>query len=133
MRTGKRDPSREFFRMSYIFDVDGEVVWSPGLRSGKLFIALADALAANAGIDPGATGLTAMASDYYYVNPRVFAEFVRALLAGPAATNSVYAQLARGFLVTGLVVLDRCGIDMTPQRAAHRELFEARDALSSSM
>ncbi|WP_439378093.1 DUF6086 family protein [Amycolatopsis lexingtonensis] len=119
--------------MSYVFDVDGEVVWSPSLRIGKLFVSTAETLAGNAGIGLADAGLTMMASDYYYVNPTALAAFVRSSLAGPVVANSVYAALARGFLVTSLVVLDRCGIDMTPEQAAHRELFEARDALSSSM
>ncbi|MFJ1763957.1 DUF6086 family protein [Amycolatopsis sp. NPDC088138] len=119
--------------MSYIFDVDGQVVWSPALRVGHLFVTLADTLAGDAGVEPGATGLEMMASDYYYVNPPVFAEFVRTLLASSVVTNEVYAELARGFLVTSLVVLDRSGIAMTSEREAHRALFDARDALSSSM
>ncbi|WP_410568879.1 DUF6086 family protein [Amycolatopsis sp. cmx-4-61] len=119
--------------MSYIFDVDGEVVWSPALRIGKLFTTLVDVLAGDVDVEPRATGLTAMASDYYYVNPPVFAQFVRALLGSSVLANPVYAELARGFLVISLVVLDRCGVDLTPERAAHPELFEARDALAPSV
>ncbi|WP_290056216.1 DUF6086 family protein [Amycolatopsis solani] len=119
--------------MSYVFDVDGEVVWSPALRIGKLFVSTAETLAGNAGVGLADAGLTMMASDYYYVNPAALAAFVRSSLAGSMVVNPVYAELSRGFLVVSLVVLDRCGVDMTPEQAAHGELFEARDALASSM
>jgi hypothetical protein len=119
--------------VSYVFDVDGEVVWSPALRIGKLFVSMAGTLADDAGLDLAAAGFTMMASDYYYVNPPALAGFVRTLLAGPVVANRMYQELTRGFLVTCLVLLDRSGIVLEPEGEAQQELFDARAAHAALM
>jgi hypothetical protein len=119
--------------VSYVFDVDGEVVWSPALRIGKLFISMAGTLADNSGVDLASAGFTMMASDYYYVDPPALAGFVRTLLAGSVAANPMYRELARGFLVTCLVLLDRAGVVLEPDGEAQRELFDARAAHAALM
>ncbi|MEV6877764.1 DUF6086 family protein [Amycolatopsis sp. NPDC051128] len=116
-----------------MFDVDGEVVWSPALRIGQLFMSMAGTLADNAGVDLPAAGFTMMASDYYYVDPPALAGFVRTLLAGSVVTHSVYKELARGFVVACLVLLERAGVSMEPSDEAQRDLFDARAALAASM
>ncbi|HEY3471337.1 MAG TPA: DUF6086 family protein [Amycolatopsis sp.] len=119
--------------MSYVFDVDGEVVWSPALRIGKLFMDMAGTLAADAGTDLAAAGFTMNASDYYYVDPVALGGFVRTLLAGSVVTNPVYKELARGFLVACLVLLERTGVVLEPVSEAQRDLFDARAELARLM
>ncbi|WP_406628860.1 DUF6086 family protein [Amycolatopsis sp. WGS_07] len=112
--------------MSYVFDAGGETVWSPSLRMGKLFVSMAETLASNFDLDLPSAGFTAMASDYYYLDPPRLAAFVRTLLGSSVASHPVYWQLARGFLAICLVLLEECGVTVDGVPA---ELAEARDSL----
>jgi Family of unknown function (DUF6086) len=92
--------------MSYIFEWGDETVWSPALRVGKLYVTLADALAAELSIPHG---LSAMASDYYEVDRDRFAAFIAALRDWSPAGHPVGRALLGGFLTTSLVLLERMG------------------------
>jgi hypothetical protein len=92
--------------MSYIFDVGDSTVWSPALRIGSLFVAMAECLAGWAGVP---TGLTAMASDFYEVDAEVFGAFVQTLAGNASAANEVFGALTHGFTATCLLILDRAG------------------------
>lgn len=112
--------------MSYIFAVGDEVVWSPSLRVGRLFVNMAVTLADNFDLNISDAGLSAMAVDYYYVDPPRLAVFVRTMLDGSVMTHHVYRELARGFLGVCLVLLERSGIpvdDVPPDVAGSRDLM----------
>ncbi|OXM39153.1 hypothetical protein CFP71_43095 [Amycolatopsis thailandensis] len=116
--------------MSYIFEADGETVWSPALRIGRLFVTMADTLSANA---ETAHGLSFMASDHVIVDVPVFTEFTRTLLDGSVMTHPVYRELARGFVALCLAVLDEAGADL-PLGAGWRDEFAAsRQSLAPFM
>jgi hypothetical protein len=119
--------------MSYVFDVDDEVVWSPSLTIGKLFITMVDAM--TEGLDWGdqATGFTMMANDYYYVDPQALGVFVRGLLSSSVVYNPTYKELARGFIVACLVLLDRGGVDLAPLEESQQDLFDAKAVMSRTM
>jgi hypothetical protein len=74
--------------MGHVFDVDGEVVWSPAPRIGKLFVVLVDALAEGCDRDGRAAGFTMMANDYYHVGSRALAGFVHELLSSSFVRNA---------------------------------------------
>ena len=117
--------------MSCIFDVDGEVVWSPALRIGQLFISIAQSLADAAKVDLAEAGFTMMASDYYYVDPQALATFVQGVLAGSVVKNPSYWELARGFVATCLVMLERTGTPVEVPDEIARDLAAARGVLSA--
>ncbi|MEO3824717.1 DUF6086 family protein [Actinomadura sp. B10D3] len=105
--------------MSYIFDIDDETVWSPALRVGKLYVNLAEALARTLEIP---TGLEAVAEDMYDINTAVFSDFTRALMS----TRHVIAQeLLRGVLLTSLVMLQRGGVEITPDSEEQEAFWQA--------
>jgi hypothetical protein len=119
--------------VSYVFAVGDDEVWGPALRIGKLFMDIANLLASNVEFVDTPIGLTAMASDYYYVEPEVFAGFVRAILASSIARNPTYRELARGFIVISLVILDRAGVVVEPLDESQRDLFEAKAEMAKGM
>jgi Family of unknown function (DUF6086) len=104
--------------MSYVFEWNDETLWSPALRVGKLYVTLADALAAMLSVPHG---LSAMASDYYEVDRDRFAAFIGALRALSPEGHVVGRELLSGFLTTSLVLLRR--MDAAPELDA-----EARTA-----
>jgi uncharacterized protein DUF6086 len=93
--------------MSYVFEWDNKTVWSPALRVGKLYVMLADALAAVVSVPHG---LAAMASDFYEVDRDKFAAFVTALRVWSPVGHVVGDALVGGFLATSLVMLERMGV-----------------------
>lgn len=93
--------------MSYIFIIGDKQVWSPALNVGKLYVDMAASLAGNTEFSGLSTGLIPMASDFHRIDVDVFADFIRALLAGSVVKNSTCRELMRGFIVVSLVILDR--------------------------
>jgi hypothetical protein len=53
--------------MSFVFDIDGQTVWSPALRTGQVFVAYAEALAAE---QEAPTGFTCIADDMIAIDRR---------------------------------------------------------------
>jgi hypothetical protein len=102
--------------MSYIFEAGDTTVWSPSLRVGSVYVAVADGLGAAMGTP---TGLSRLADDYIVIDTAAFAAFVAALLAEPAAEHPVFALLTEGFLATSAVLLERAGRPVATDRLAH--------------
>lgn len=113
--------------------VGDKQVWSPALNFGKLYVDMAASLAGNTEFSGLSTGLTPMASDFYRIDVDVFADFIRALLAGSVVRNSTYRELMRGFIVVSLVMLDRSGISVEPLDESQRDLFDAKAETAKSM
>lgn len=111
--------------MSYVFEADDTTVWSPSLRIGTMFVAIADGLG---GMVERPTGLTAMASDYIVIDPAEFGAFVRALIEDPAAQHPVFTQLTQGFLAISAVLLERASRPVASER-----LTELTASMAASM
>ena len=90
--------------MSYIFDADDKVIWSPASHVGKLYVELADALS---GLISVPHGFSPMANDYYEVESSQFHDFVEALTGEYSDGHRVAQSLIRGFILTSRVLLDR--------------------------
>ncbi|MFP3966413.1 DUF6086 family protein [Actinomadura fulvescens] len=117
--------------MSYIFDVGDETVWSPALRVGRSYVALAEATAAVLG---KATGLEAISEDMYDITPSVFADFTRTLLAEyELSKHFVGRQLLHGVLLTSLVIVQRSGIEIVPETEEQEKLWISIPEFSKSM
>jgi hypothetical protein len=114
--------------VSYIFEFQNDVIWSPALRVGRLFVGFADSLATTV---PAPTGLSPMAADHYYVDDQQFRRFVEIVDLEYAIGHPIADGLLRGFRLTSLVLLERMGIDVTPM--ADDDDLHAITELSTSM
>jgi len=112
--------------VSYIFEASGEDVWSPALLVGKLYVDTAHLVEEFCG---GPSGLTAMAADYYEVDPVALGEFIGRAIDRSAGHPTLRA-LTAGFIATSLVMLDRAG---HPHREAPEELRRLQRELAASM
>lgn len=83
-------------------------------------------LAHNFDLNLSDTGLSAVAADFYQVDPPRLAEFVRTMLGSSVLTHHVYRELARGFLGVCLVLLERSGI---PVEDVPPDVARCRDAM----
>jgi hypothetical protein len=114
--------------MSYIFEIDDVTVWSPALRVGRLYVAMAGDVADMLG---ARTGMTAMASDFWNIDLDVFDQFVRTMYAEHFSSNhTVKKCLIGAVLAPSVIVLERGGnqIDATSQE--EREFLIAAHGLS---
>ena len=62
--------------MSFIFEHDDEVIWSPALRIGAAYLAVAQGFASFMAIP---TGLIPMANDYFIIDESDFKTFVESV------------------------------------------------------
>jgi hypothetical protein len=93
--------------VSYVFDVGDETVWSPSLRTGRLFVGLTRYLAELTGRP---TGLDTIADDMYEIEVEPFQSLVNAVYEDFRSTEHlVYRGQLRGWLLTSLVLLERAG------------------------
>lgn len=93
--------------MSFIFEINGETVWSPALDVGTANASCAQAFSATVGAD---AGLTSTAEDFLEIDAATFESYVRALLA--LASNSdhpVMIPLIDAVLIPSLVMRERAG------------------------
>jgi hypothetical protein len=93
--------------VSYIFDVGDKTVWSPSLRTGRLYVGLTRCIA---DITDQPTGLNAVADDMYEIEIEAFQTLVNAVYQDFRSTDHpVYRGQLRGWLLTSLVLLQRAG------------------------
>jgi uncharacterized protein DUF6086 len=114
--------------VSYIFEFQDDVIWSPAMRVGRLLVGFANSLAATV---PAPHGLSASAADHYYVDDRQFHRFVEVVDLEYGSGHPSADGLLRGFRLTSLVLLERMGIDVTPM--AGPEELHAVIELSTAM
>jgi hypothetical protein len=106
--------------VSYIFDVGDETVWSPSLRTGRLYVGLTRCLA---DITGRPTGLNAVADDMYEIEVEAFQTLIGAVYEDFRSTDHpVYRGQLRGWLLTSLVLLQRTGSPLPAIDDPEREL-----------
>ncbi|MGW0178294.1 DUF6086 family protein [Nocardia sp. NPDC003345] len=112
--------------MSYVFDIDEVTVWSPALRVGKLYVAMARDVADVLAVP---TGFDAMASDFWEIDLDLFDVFVRATYDEYfSSSHPVLKGLLGAVLAPSIVLLERGGRSIVPDSAEEREfLGHARD------
>jgi hypothetical protein len=88
--------------VSYFFEIDDRVVWSPDTADGRLFLLFADQIAAALGTPHG---LTRWAGDYYIVDRAGYEAFLgrvaETFVDGPAPGHEVVRQ----FVAASVVIL----------------------------
>lgn len=101
--------------MSFVFDIDGETVWSPALRVGNAFAGCAQALGQAVGVSPG---FSSSAEDMIEIDARQLEAFVTALteILSSSAKHRVLGDLAEAVRVPCLVMLERAGRAVAPGR-----------------
>ena len=99
--------------VSYFFDHGDDTVWSPALRVGDLYLALARELARCLDVP---LGLRANASDHYCIDLDEFERFVRSLYDRYfSSRHAIQRSLIDGVLVVSLAMLHRCGVVIPPR------------------
>lgn len=117
--------------MGYIFDIDDETVWSPSLRVGQLYVNLVEAIARTLELP---TGLVAVAEDMYDINTSVFSDFTRALVKDFFSAHHVVVQeMLRGVLLASLIMLQRGGVEITPDSDEQKSFWSALPEFAQRM
>lgn len=114
--------------MSFIFDVGDETVWSPALRVGDLYVRFLTEIGEMFNLP---TGLSAMASDYYYIEPDAFSELIgRIFVENFGTTHQVGRAMLESVLAPSVVILDRIGRPLLPRSAEELEFLTKARSLS---
>lgn len=112
--------------VSYVFDINDQTVWSPSLFVGDLYVRFATQIADMLGLP---SGLRAIASDYYEIDPDVFEIFTKRMFA---ENFDGYHDIKRGMLeavlAPAVVILDRVGRPLLAETEEQRDvLVQARE------
>src|SRR5690348_16522687 len=117
--------------MSYIFEIGDETVWSPSLRTGRLYAELTHCIADLEGLP---SGLIANAEDMYALEPETFRSLVGAVYASFVSTDHhVYRGQLHGWLLTSLVLLQRSHLDLPTALEPDEDLRQDLAAYAESM
>jgi hypothetical protein len=115
-------------KVSYVFDVGGDTVWSPALRVGDLYVRFLRELAETLEVP---TGLKAMASDMYEIDIDLYENLVQRLFEFCFSTDHpVLRGLVESVLAPSVVVLERGGRPLRPRSVVEEEFIERARGLS---
>ncbi|MFJ8659353.1 DUF6086 family protein [Streptomyces sp. NPDC093795] len=105
--------------MSQYHDMGDQTLWNPSNGASRLFMSQVSVYQAELGMP---SGIGPMRADECQIDPRMFKEFVDALLAWHRRTShAVMAALSEGFVATMLVLAERAGIEVHWQPAGFAE------------
>ncbi|MFF0544649.1 DUF6086 family protein [Nocardia thailandica] len=111
--------------MSFVFDADGETVWSPALRVGELFVRMHTDICSVLGL---ATGLTAIAADMYEIDSDLFERTTLAVYDEYFSShNPALRSMLGATLGPAVRILERCRRPVTP-RSDEERAFLSRAA-----
>ncbi|SDI09232.1 hypothetical protein SAMN05192558_101664 [Actinokineospora alba] len=117
--------------MSYFFEVAGNTVWNPSLRSAQWYLPAAqnaaDLMRVPSGLTPGQ-------DDTCAVDVPIFQRFTEGLLKEWGSTRHPVAHaLMRGVLLPSVVMLERAGVTLTPGSDREAAILAEADAFSRAM
>jgi hypothetical protein len=97
--------------VSYIFDADGDTVWSPALDVGNAYVRCAQALGDVFGVPPG---FDFISEDMVEIDLGEFEAFTNTLgsVAAEAGGQVVLQDLIDAVLAPSLVMLERAGLSL---------------------
>ncbi|MFF1744085.1 DUF6086 family protein [Streptomyces mirabilis] len=100
--------------MSMYFDIGDETLWNPSNGAGRLFLRQVEVFEAELRLASGiGQGKYWGDPDTLEVNPAVYAEFARGLVAWHCRTgHSVILALSEGFVATAVALARRAGIEV---------------------
>ncbi|WP_371566900.1 DUF6086 family protein [Streptomyces canus] len=100
--------------MSMYFDIGDETLWNPSSGAGRLFLRQIEVFEAELKLPSGiGQGQYWGDPDTLEVDPAVYAEFVRGLVAWHCRTgHSVILALSEGFVATAVALARRAGIEV---------------------
>jgi hypothetical protein len=95
--------------VSFVFEIDGETVWSPALRAGQAFVGCAEALGKTFGADPG---FSFNSEDMVEIDKGQLASFAEVLTQtlGRSAGHRVLTDLIDAVRIPCLVMIERAGL-----------------------
>uniref|UniRef100_UPI0031D75510 DUF6086 family protein n=1 Tax=Streptomyces hawaiiensis TaxID=67305 RepID=UPI0031D75510 len=93
------------------FDIGDETLWNPSNGAGRLFLRQVEVFEAEVGLPSGIGHKYEGDPDTLEVDPVVYAEFARGLVAWHRRTgHSVILALSEGFVATAVALARRAGI-----------------------
>ncbi|QBS42928.1 DUF6086 family protein [Nocardia sp. CS682] len=114
--------------MSYVFDIDGETVWSPSLRVGDLYVRMLEDVGIVLGVP---TGLNPVSSDMWDVDIDAFEKLVKLMFETYISTgHQVFKILVEGVLAPSIVLLERGGKEIFADTDEQREFCDRALRLS---
>lgn len=114
--------------MSFIFDVGDDTVWSPALRVGDLYVRFITQIGEHLGLP---TGLSAMASDYYYIDPDAFEALVKKMFEETfSSSHPIGRAMLESALGPSAVILDRINRPLSASTPEERNFLEKARTLS---
>lgn len=116
--------------MSFVFEIEGETVWSPALRVGQAFVGCAQALGQVLDISPG---FSFNAEDMAEIDSMQLEGFAGALtqIWRSATPNRVLEDLTEAVRVPCLVMLERAGraVELSRDSRTTQLIEEVRAAM----
>jgi hypothetical protein len=108
--------------VSFIFDVGETTVWSPALRVGDLYVRFLGQIGDSVGLP---TGLSAMASDYYYINPDEFEALITKIFNDNfRSTHQIGRAMLESVLAPSAVILKRIDRPLVARTTEEREFLD---------
>ncbi|MEU1316285.1 DUF6086 family protein [Streptomyces tibetensis] len=99
--------------MSMYFDIGDETLWNPSNGAGRLFVRQIEVFEAELELPSGIGHKHQGDPDTLEIDPVVFAEFARGLVAWHCRTaHSVILALSEGFVATAVALARRAGIEV---------------------
>ncbi|MFC9133343.1 DUF6086 family protein [Streptomyces sp. NPDC057099] len=99
--------------MSMYFDIGDETLWNPSNGAGRLFVRQVEVFEAELKLPSGIGHKHWGDPDTLEVDPAVYAEFARGLVAWHCRTgHSVILTLSEGFVATAVALARRAGIEV---------------------
>ncbi|SUA31522.1 Uncharacterised protein [Mycolicibacterium fortuitum] len=114
--------------MSFIFEVGDDTVWSPALRVGELYVRFVTQVGDLLGVP---TGLSAMASDYYEIDPDAFEVLVKKIFEETfRSTHQIGRAMLESVLAPSVVILERIGRPLSADTPEELEFLDGARTLS---
>lgn len=103
--------------MSYVFEIEDEIVWSPALGVGTIYVAFVQSLEHVTGSQ---AGFEIVANDMVSIDKEMLRDFVSGLLASieQSRGNTIYRAELETIIGLSLVILERAGVEMPDGDAA---------------
>lgn len=114
--------------VSFVFAVGRDVVWSPALRVGQVYVAEVRALE---DIVEESAGFSENASDMIVLNPKKLKSFVVAAVAMNQGQHQVLDMLLSPVLLPSIVMLERSGLSLNG--LVPSDIWDAAQELAAAM
>ncbi len=117
--------------MSYVFDIDGETVWSPALLAGQVYVMFVSSLEQVLQVR---AGFSAVADDMVEIDRDQFSAFVDRLMQfDTGGRHPILAETVAPIVAVSLVMLRRSPLGLQEPKSMSEALRRATERLDSQM